>query len=604
MSGMEAPSASPLGFGSTVNVQAFGILLETLRDHAIPLESLTQGLSVEPGDLSARSGRVPWNDFALFVERFEKALGPGIYDTLAERFLRRREYGGFMRMMRLAVSPQMGFKGLNRWFGPHWFPIVENVLAWPHPNQAHMTLRIPEPYLDAPAFFQINRVAFEVTGRLLAGAPTPVRLELSPREAHYFIDLPPSRTLWAWLRRVRNYFVPDARLAEVLNQQQDDFRATLAALQESESRYRHLVEQSHSGIWRLDPVSSRLTFVSSVVKELLGYEPGELQNLDLEHYIEPEDMDLVTAMLAELAEGTADEGVVREVRHRHKAGHIVWCEVHAAPLRDDRGELLAIQGVTHDITARKEVQRERERAIAAERERDRAEGANRVKDSILASMSHEIRTPLTSQIGFTQLLLRDLKGTNHEKHLQVVERNSRRLLTLLDNMLELARLESDNVQPEKHVYPIAKTVREVMELLHLQAEGKNLSVSVTLPENLMVCSDPRRDEQVFLNVLGNAIRYTEKGAITVSGELCSGGADSEGWVEVRVSDTGVGIAPEFLPHVFDDFRQESEGSPERKGGTGLGLAIVRRLMASVGGRIAIESRKGAGSTVIMHFPSS
>lgn len=349
-----------------------------------------------------------------------------------------------------------------------------------------------------------------------------------------------------------------------------------------------------------------LAFASPVVRDMLGYDPKEMLSLPLSAYIVADDVPVADELLA-LATSLPDGAtVVRNIRHRHKDGRLVWCEVHAAPIRDTQGRLVVIQGVTHDMTARRQVETERRRAHEAERERDRAEGANRMKTSILAGMSHEIRTPLTSQLGFTELLLRELAGTPHESSLRIIQRSGWRLLGLLNNMLELARLEANEVPVKPVEYPLVQTIRQVVDLLHLQAEESGLSLVMNVADDLMVYSDARRDEQVLLNVIGHAVRYTREGGITIDGRpLVS--QDGKAWTEIRVRDTGIGIAPAFLPFAFEEFRQERpqvNNDPKGgTGGTGLGLAITRRLMHGIGGRVFIESEKGIGTTVILQFPA-
>ena len=589
-----------------ISAESLGILVETLDDHGVPLDPQFKGLSFDRSVVGKRSARISWDCFALFIARFEDALGLDIYQTLHDRFRARQEYGPFRHLIRLTVSPHMGFQAMARWFGPHWFPLLEVDLEWTDPNYGCLILRVPEPYRDSPPFFHMTRIGFEVTAQLLSNRDARVELELHPREARYHIHVPPRRTLGGWFRRVRAWLHPDAQVLETLNEQQDELRATLHKLQESENRYRQLVEQSRSGIWRLDLSTEQISFVSPAVKHMLGFEPEEIESMSLDEYIVPEDMPLAEEIITSLSQAAVPgDAMVREIRHLHKDGHIVWCEVHAAAIRDPKGRILTIQGVTHDISARKQVELERERAVTAERERDQAEGANRLKNSILASMSHEIRTPLTSQLGFIELLLRDLKGTRHEKHLQVIDRSGRRLLTLLNNMLDLARLDAENIPTESKMYPVALTVQRVVDLVHLQAEEKGLTLSTDIPDDLLVSSDPRKDEQILLNVIGNAIRYTNEGSITVTGRTIQAGEGYSSWSEVRVVDTGVGISKEFLPYAFEEFRQEREYGEqrERKGGTGLGLAITRRLMNGIGGRIFIESEKEVGTTVILRFPA-
>ena len=608
-----------------VSTKVFPILLDALKEKSIDPAALMEGLDLDQDVLRNPRGRVSWTDFATFLERFESQMGgPSVFDSFTARFMGRPEYGIFQHTFALAISPLRALELQSEWFGPHLFPMIRSEIVPVDAAHVRMILRIPQPYLDSPPFFRICQRGTEAVIASTGGQPGKVVLHLTPREAVYDITLPPSMTLWARLRRRRTRRKVDQHVLASLTQQQQEVHDMLQALRESEERYRHLVEQSSALIWRLDPIENRLTYASPAVKDLMGYAPEEIEELSLDDLVVEEDRPVMHQRITELMSGQAPgDRLVQELRQIRKGGDIIWCEVHATGIRNARGKLVAIQGVTHDITARKQVEEERERARAAETERDalaleiqerrriegelktardRAEEANRLKNSILASMSHEIRTPLTGLLGFADLLLRDLSDTPHEPKLQVIRRSGRRLLSLLNNMLDLARLEADNLPVETSTYPLALTIRHVVELLSIEAEQKGLEISTSVDPRLMVESDPRRDEQILLNVIGNAVRYTEQGSIDIEVHEFASEGDRPAHVEVRVTDSGVGIAPDFMPQIFEEFRQESEGVTRRFGGTGLGLAITRRLLQGIGGSIAIDSRKGVGTTVTLRFP--
>ena len=610
-----------------VSTKAFPLVLDVLRENNIDPEELMEGLPLTTDILADQRERVHWDHFAEFLQRFEDRMGgPAIFQTYVPRFLERPEFKIYFQTFALAVNPYRALELMCLWFGPHVFPMVKAELIRVDVHRARMVQRIPEPYRDCPQYFRLTQQGVTALLQFVGGRRGRVTMSLHPREAVYEIDLPPSMTLWSRVRRKLGDFRIDKGALASLAEQQEEVQSMVEALRESEERYRHLVDQSPSLIWRLDPVAGRLTFTSSVIKDLMGYDAEEIQRLSVDDLVVPEDRPVMHQRIQELIAGQAPgDRLVQELHQIRKDGQVIVCEVHAAAIRNERGEVVSIQGITHDITARKQVEQERERALLAESERDqlareiqerrrveaelkkardRAEEANRLKNSILATMSHEVRTPLTGLLGFTELLLRDFRDTDHESKLQVIRRSGRRLLSLLNNMLDLARMEADKLPIEKDHYPIHITVRHVVELLSLEAEQKNLSLEVDVPKDLVVHSDPRRDEQILLNIIGNAIRYTEEGSIRVEALGSKGEGDTGDFVELRVTDTGVGIDPDFMPQVFDEFRQESEGPKRQFGGSGLGLAITRRLLESMGGSISIDSRKALGTTVTVRLPGN
>jgi CheY-like chemotaxis protein len=249
-----------------------------------------------------------------------------------------------------------------------------------------------------------------------------------------------------------------------------------------------------------------------------------------------------------------------------------------------------MMGYMADITQRKE--NEQELTLAKER----AEEASRLKSSIFANMSHEIRTPMTAILGYSDLLARHLKGTTLEKHAQTIHRGGSRLLHLLNSIVDLARIESGKASLVFEPHDISDSLERVVSLLRVLAEQKGVGIRVAGFPPTIVLTDPHAEEQILTNVLGNAIRFTEQGTISIRVRR------ERDMAVVEVADTGVGIAPDFLPFIFDEFRQESEGLNRSHEGSGLGLSITRKLVESLGGTIRIESRKGDGTTVTLSLP--
>jgi len=253
-----------------------------------------------------------------------------------------------------------------------------------------------------------------------------------------------------------------------------------------------------------------------------------------------------------------------------------------------------------------ENERQRERSEALTRERranERLQQANRslrqandMKETFLASTSHELRTPLTSILGFSDLLRDETEARAHP-FLDVIEANGRRLLRTLDALLDLASLRAGEMSPSLHRIDVCETVQAVAAEHEPGARKNNVTMSVDVPDRAVYALlDERYLEQILRNLVGNAIKFTEDGTVTVS---VAGGADQ---VTLEVADTGIGIDPAFIPDLFRDFKQESQGVGRTYEGSGLGLAITARLVDLMEGTITVQSEKGEGSTFRVELP--
>jgi PAS domain S-box-containing protein len=600
-----------------VSGRVLPVVFAALHARGISPTPLLEGLRFDESVTHNLRQRVDWNDFALFLNRIRAHLpDSGDFVRMGREFVARPEYLRVATVFSLALTPQVLMKLLVGWLGPYQFYNVKSQLRWLGADCAELTLSIDDAFLDCPPFFHINVGAFAEGMRLCSPGPAQVTLELHERRAVYRIEFLTRKPVHERAIALVKSFASHRHLAKQLLEQQSELGETFAALRESERRYRMLLEQSLDGIWRLDLATSRFEFVSNASTSLVGYTPEEMHKLPLESLFSPDDSERVKQHIRDVAKGVADSFVI-EVQHIRKDGSVFWGEVHAGVICERSGKRVALQGVTRDVTARKEAETERIRALAAEeakarleaeiQERKRveveliaakeqAEASLRLKDSISANLSHEIRTPLTALIGFAQILTMRLKGTEYEPQLQIIQNAGRRLLLLLNNMLDLARLDAGKLHVEPVAYPIAETIRQVAELLGLQAREQGLAIELFLDDELLVLSDRRRDEQILLNVIGNAIRFTEEGSIRVAMAV------DGGWGVVRVTDTGIGISEAFLPHVFEEFRQESEGLNRRHDGSGLGLPLSQKLVEALGGEIRIESRKQVGTTVEIRLP--
>jgi PAS domain S-box-containing protein len=290
-----------------------------------------------------------------------------------------------------------------------------------------------------------------------------------------------------------------------------------------------------------------------------------------------------------------------------------WFENRIYPHED------GISIVFQDITERKRAERalieakadlERkveERTSELQAALMRAEAADQVKSAFLATMSHELRTPLNSIIGFTGIILQGLAGPLNEeqaKQLGMVRNSARHLLDLINDVLDISKIEAGQMAVKFAPFDLRASVNRVVESVAPMAERKGLPLRVTVPDTLpAMASDQRRVEQILLNLLNNAIKFTEHGGVTlIVDEVREVRGQPEPGIRLRVQDTGIGIKAQDLGTLFQPFRQVDTGLTRQHEGTGLGLAICRRLADLLGGEISAESTWGVGSVFTVTLP--
>jgi len=301
------------------------------------------------------------------------------------------------------------------------------------------------------------------------------------------------------------------------------------------------------------------------------------------------------------ATGRVDAWIAeRLVRYHHPTGPYVqqlsdgrWLQISERQIKE-----IGTVAVYTDITELKEAEAEMTRAMHAAREaRTAAEEANRAKSAFLATMSHEIRTPMNGVIGMTGLLLDTELTTEQREFAETVRRSGEALLAIINDILDFSKIEAGKIDLEEIDFELRITVENVLELLAERAYGKGLELAylpyATLPT--WVGGDPGRLRQVLTNLVGNAVKFTERGEVVVHSTLVEE-TDKDAVIRFAVTDTGIGIAPEARERLFQSFSQADSSTTRRYGGTGLGLAISKRLVEMMGGTIGVESTHGEGST--------
>lgn len=393
------------------------------------------------------------------------------------------------------------------------------------------------------------------------------------------------------------------------------------SLRESESKYRELVEHANSIIlhWAHD---GRITFLNKYGQRFFGYAEEEILGRHVVGTIVPETdhagRDLTRLIDQICADPEAFEQNVNENMRRN--GERVWIAWTNRILWDAQGQVSEILSIGTNITELKRAEEAiRELNVGLERRveertaelaiaKERAEAADRLKSAFLANMSHELRTPLNSIIGFTGILLQGLAGPladEQRKQLEMVRNSGRHLLALINDVLDISKIEAEQLQVNVQSFNLSDSIAKVAGIVRPLAEKKGLCLRLQIAPDLDTWeSDPRRVEQILLNLLNNAVKFTDAGCITLKAAI-KNAQDStrRGAVEISVEDTGIGIRAEDMDKLFLPFRQIDSGISRQHEGTGLGLAICRRLAALLGGDISITSNWGKGSVFTVTLPA-
>ncbi len=365
------------------------------------------------------------------------------------------------------------------------------------------------------------------------------------------------------------------------------------ALRESENQYRALIANSPGVTFRcrLDADWS-MVLIGDAVQDLTGWPMDDF--IDGRQHcgalIHPQDWSSVNDAVSEAVR--TDLPYTIEYRMHHRSGSERWVSERGRPVRDAHGVPQWIDGVMLDITESKRLQLQLEHA------KESAESAAAAKSAFLANMSHEIRTPMNAILGFTELLLDTTLSEAQRRHLGTVRGSARSLLALLNDILDTAKLDKGAMALEQTDFSLRLVCEQALNSLRLLAQRKRLSLQLDYPAHWpqVFIGDPLRVQQVLLNLVGNAIKFTEQGAVTL--RMSHDG----GRIHLAVIDTGIGIAEDRLDRIFDAFAQADASTTRRFGGTGLGTTISRQLVERMGGRITVESVLGQGSTFHVWLP--
>jgi PAS domain S-box-containing protein len=378
--------------------------------------------------------------------------------------------------------------------------------------------------------------------------------------------------------------------AEEIKPDITDHREKLEALDSNDERFRQLVENIREVFWITSVDGHTMVYVSPGYERIWQRTCESLYKrphnwIDAIH---PEDRQRVgEAFFAKAPQGEFDE----EYRILRPDGTIRWIRDRGFPIHNEAGEVVRIAGIAEDITQRKSAEEELRRA------KEEAEAATIAKSRFLANMSHEIRTPMNAIIGMTQLVLDTPLACEQREHLSVVAESAESLLAVINDILDLSKIEASKLTLERVAFDLRESLGDALKSLGVRAHGKGLELTYDIAPEVprFVLGDRTRLRQIILNLIGNAIKFTEEGEVTLKAES-ELQSDSEVLMSFTVTDTGVGIPEEKQHKIFDAFEQADNSTTRKFGGTGLGLAISARLAELMGGCLSVESEAGRGST--------
>ena len=385
-------------------------------------------------------------------------------------------------------------------------------------------------------------------------------------------------------------------------------KQALKNLQDSETRFQMVMDATQDGIWDCNLQTGECYYSPGYLR-MLGFAPGQWPAhadtwVGLLH---PDEREAIVARAAQLLDTKGKYEI--DFRLRTHEGHYIWVTSRGQVVeRDAAGKPLRAVGTHVDITERRHMLEQLEdlnrnlEVKVAERTRE-AEAANAAKSQFLASMSHEIRTPMNAVLGLSQLLTDEPLTKDQQQMVQNINTAGRSLLSIINDILDSSKIEAGQLALEQQPFKMANLLGHVESLMNAVAQEKGLTLALTEESPIagQVIGDALRIEQVLLNLVGNALKFTEQGGVTVQ-VIPVSITKSSARLRFEIQDTGIGLSPDEVARLFQPFTQADTSIARRFGGTGLGLSISKRLVELMGGEIGVTSTYGIGSTFWFELP--
>lgn len=367
-------------------------------------------------------------------------------------------------------------------------------------------------------------------------------------------------------------------------------KITEQALRRKEEKYRNIIANINLGLLEVDN-EEKIQYANQRFCDMSGYELKELLGRKASVvFVRDGSRELVQSKTQLRKEAISD---AYEVSVSNKNGEIKWWLISGAPNYNDKGELIGSIGIHLDVTENKKLENE---LIEA---KNMAEASTKSKERFLANMSHEIRTPMNAIMGMSSQLAKTKLGKDQELYLHTIQSASENLLIIINDILDLSKIEAGKLSIEKIGFEPRNIVGEVMRIISYKAEEKGILFTNSFCDSKLspvLIGDPYRLNQILLNLVSNAIKFTDKGSVDITCKVIEDKADSQK-VKVSVKDSGIGMDESFVNQIFDKFSQEYRSGSRKYGGTGLGMSISKELVELMGGEIKVESKKGFGTSV-------
>ncbi len=376
------------------------------------------------------------------------------------------------------------------------------------------------------------------------------------------------------------------------------------ALRESEERFDLAVKGSNDGLWDWMDIENDVIWMSPRLYELLGYGPDDtLPTLsEFRSWLHPDDIERVEQHL--IMHLKNHESYDINCRMMNGRGKYKWFRVRGQAIWNDKGRATRMAGSLTDISSQKSHEEELERyAEELRKAKEKAEVGTRAKSEFLANMSHEIRTPMNGILGYAEILLDTELSVEQREFINIVHNNGRRLLNLLDSILDVSKIESGQIEVIRRPFNLRTLIDNTIETIKPASTEKGLELKCHVEQALpnILTGDEIRLSQIFVNLLSNAVKFTDRGSVELSVNS-SRLEEDKIWVHFIVTDTGIGISPDDKEFIFEKFAQLDNSATRRYSGSGLGLAISHKLVEQMGGKMWVESEKGMGSLFHINVP--